>query len=381
MARLDRHSKQRGRHLGDRPALIAGIAFRGHRGRGTDALNSCRVTGVPEPADKQSHIGALAATVGVQLVQDQEPQTPGRLDQTSIPGAGEDQFQHHVVGQQDVRRVSDDPGPVFRGLLPGITIESHRRAIRIANLQELPQLPQLTVGQGIHRIDDDRLDPRPVCSSRLGRQDPVNDRDDVRKALPGPRPGCQHITTPGARRLDRFTLMLMKSEDRAVGVVVLEPEDPLALRVKQPFGDQVGDRTAGGKVRVERQPGVWPLVSPGHALGNVLADVLVVDVDETAGELTVVVDQPITNPENIHATSRSAALRRLKMMTCLCRIRKHPRSAHGRHVPLNRLIQRTTGPIRTDATGIGEEHVSGVTGAVLRTALNHVSGCPRGVPA
>jgi hypothetical protein len=31
-----------------------------------------------------------------------------------------------------------------------------------------------------------------------------------------------------------------------------------------------------------------------------------VDVDEAAGELTVVVDQPVTNPENIHATSCSA---------------------------------------------------------------------------
>jgi len=136
--------------------------------------------------------------------------------------------------------------PVSRGLLPGITIEGHWRALGIANLEELLQLPQLAVGQGVHRVDDDRLDPRPVCSGRLGRRDPVNDRDDVRKALPGPRPGRQHIAAPGARRLDGLTLMLVQPEHRAVGVVVLEPENPLALRLEQPFSDQVGDRTAGG---------------------------------------------------------------------------------------------------------------------------------------
>ena len=129
MAGLDRHTEQGGRHLGDRPPLIAGVALRGHRGRGADALNSRRVAGVPEPADEQGHVGALAAAVSVQLVQDQEPQAPRRLDQAPVPGPGQDQFQHHVVGQQDVGRIRDDPGPVIRGLLPGITIEGHRRAL------------------------------------------------------------------------------------------------------------------------------------------------------------------------------------------------------------------------------------------------------------
>ena len=37
--------------------------------------------------------------------------------------------------------MGDDPRPVIRRLLPGITIESHRRAIGIADRQELLQLP------------------------------------------------------------------------------------------------------------------------------------------------------------------------------------------------------------------------------------------------
>jgi hypothetical protein len=98
MARLDRDAEQGGRHVGDSPALIAGVAFGGHRGRGADALNVRRVAGIAEPADEQGHVGALAAAVGVQLVQDQEPQAPGRLDQAPVPGPGEDEFEHHVVG-------------------------------------------------------------------------------------------------------------------------------------------------------------------------------------------------------------------------------------------------------------------------------------------
>ena len=70
MAGLNRDAEQGRRHVGDRPALIAGVAFRGHRGRRADALNVRRVAGVAEPADEQGDVGALAAAVGVQLVQD-----------------------------------------------------------------------------------------------------------------------------------------------------------------------------------------------------------------------------------------------------------------------------------------------------------------------
>ena len=42
-----------------------------------------RVAGVADPADQQRHVRALAAPVGVQLVEDQEPQAPGRLDQAA----------------------------------------------------------------------------------------------------------------------------------------------------------------------------------------------------------------------------------------------------------------------------------------------------------
>ena len=61
-----------------------------------------------DAAHEQRDVGALAAAVGVQLVEDQEPQALGRLDQPFSYGPGEEQLEHHVVGEQDVRRAGDD---------------------------------------------------------------------------------------------------------------------------------------------------------------------------------------------------------------------------------------------------------------------------------
>ncbi len=72
-----------------------------------------------------------------------------------------------------------------------------------------------------------------------------------------------------------------------------------------------------------------------------LSDVLVVDVHETAGELPVVVDQPVTNPEDIHSTPRSATAWRLKV-TILFRTCKHPRFARGQHAVLRDLPVNST---------------------------------------
>ena len=48
------------------------------------------------------------------------------------------------------------------------------------------------------------------------------------------------------------------------------------------------------------------------------------DVDEAAGELPVVLDQPVPNPEDIHATPRSCRMPLLRV-TPPCNICKPPR--------------------------------------------------------
>jgi hypothetical protein len=234
MGSLDRHTKQRGRYLGNRPALIAGVTFRRHGGGRADALNVRRAAGIAEPPHQEGHIRTLPATVGMQFVQHQKLEAGSCLDQGPFPRPGEDKFEHHIVGQQNVRRIRDDSCPVPRRFLPGVTVERHRRAVRVTDRQELPQLPELTVGQGVHRIDDDRLDPWPVCPRRLGRQDAVDDRDDVREALTRTRARRQHIAAAGARRLDGLALVPVQPQHWATGVAVLEAEDSLALGLEQP---------------------------------------------------------------------------------------------------------------------------------------------------
>ena len=73
-------AEQGGRDLGDRLLLLLGAALGGHRRRRADALDVRRVADVPEPSHEERYVRALPAPVGVQLVQDEEPQALGRLD-------------------------------------------------------------------------------------------------------------------------------------------------------------------------------------------------------------------------------------------------------------------------------------------------------------
>jgi hypothetical protein len=67
-----------------------------------------------------------------------------------------------------------------------------------------------------------------------------------------------------------------------------------------------------------------------------LTDVLVVDVDETAGELPVVVDQPVTNPENIHVTP--GAVRPQTFRWPSMRRPQSSKAADGQHSLLDQVI-------------------------------------------
>ena len=73
------------------------------------------------PAYQQGDIGALTATVGVQLVEDEESQRLSSADQpVSLHGPGEEVLQHDVVGQQDVWPALQDPVPGLGVLLAGV---------------------------------------------------------------------------------------------------------------------------------------------------------------------------------------------------------------------------------------------------------------------
>ena len=86
-----------------------------------------------DPADEQGDVGALPAAIRVELVEDQEPEVGGGLDQPPLPRAREEQLEHHVVSQQDVGRVRDDRLALFVVLLARVPRERDRSlAIREA---------------------------------------------------------------------------------------------------------------------------------------------------------------------------------------------------------------------------------------------------------
>jgi hypothetical protein len=134
-----------------------------------------------DPADEQRHVGTLPAAVGVQLVQHEEVQAGGHPDEAlAVLGPGEHQLQHHVVGEQDVRRVVPDRPAARVVLLAGVAGEGDRLPTRpVAVAQELLQLLDLAVGQRVHRVDDDRPDPPAGLPGRAVPQHPVDDGHDV----------------------------------------------------------------------------------------------------------------------------------------------------------------------------------------------------------
>ena len=57
-----------------------------------------------DAAHQQRDVGALAAPIRVQLVEDQEAQALRRRDEALLVRPREEQLEHHVVGEQDVGR-------------------------------------------------------------------------------------------------------------------------------------------------------------------------------------------------------------------------------------------------------------------------------------
>jgi hypothetical protein len=151
----------------------------------------------------------------------------------------QDQLQHHVVGQQDVRRLAGDAPAIVLGLLAGVPGKAHRGlASGITALEELLHLMHLAVGQGVHGVHHDRLNARPVLAASLGPQDTIHNRDQISQALPGSGTGGQDVTASSPGYLDRVPLMLVQPEHGSLidaAGLGLKPKDPRALGMQQTF--------------------------------------------------------------------------------------------------------------------------------------------------
>ena len=98
-------------------------SFAGHGGRGSDAdrrLVWCAA--VAKTTNEDGDIGALAAAIGVQFVENDEIQSVRILYNLGIELVlpRQQQFGHHEVGQQNVRRVVCDSLPILLAFLAGV---------------------------------------------------------------------------------------------------------------------------------------------------------------------------------------------------------------------------------------------------------------------
>ena len=152
-------------------------------------------------------------SIGMKFIQHQKLQPLSGSDDLLIEGVlpGEDVLQHHVVRQQDVRRVVLNPFPFRIFVLAGIAREANfLGALWIAVAEILLQLFELAVAQGIHRVDDDRPNALGGVTRPASRDDALHHRQDVADRLAGTGAGGEDDTATGEHNLERLQLVEMQ---------------------------------------------------------------------------------------------------------------------------------------------------------------------------
>lgn len=207
--RLYRKAKDARGHIGDSALALLPPAAAGHGGRGADTEQMMGLEALPQPAHQQGHVGPLAPAVGVEFVEHQEFESPGRMDQVLVTGPGKDEVKHDVVGQQDVRGPGEDLRPLGLAFLPRVARKPHRAfAVGVALVDELIELVHLTVGQGVHGVDHDGLDALAVAPL----EHVVDDGNEVGQALAGARPRSDHVVFSACCGADGLLLVTVQLE-------------------------------------------------------------------------------------------------------------------------------------------------------------------------
>lgn len=162
---IERNTKKRFGNLGYFTLLLFGGATAGHGGRGADADDVVAAEGEAAAPDQQSNVRTLSAAVGMQFVENEEAHTLRGANQFAVLAAGEQQLQHHVVGEEEVRWITTNHLLFDNLLLTRISGKADGwLPFRLTLLKELLEFFFLTVGQGVHRIHHNGLDApsRPI---------------------------------------------------------------------------------------------------------------------------------------------------------------------------------------------------------------------------
>ena len=213
-------------HFRHCPVLFRPFGGGGHRGGRPDADQVVRFQLRAEAADKERDIGALTAAIRMEFVEHQELKPLAVLYDRAIGRTHEDEFQHHVVREQDVRRIRAEHLTLGLGFLPRVARHGERRRVPGVR-QELLNFFLLRIRERVHRVEDDR----PGARFRIGRfffKDPIDDRNKEGKRLTGAGAGRHDVRLFLSRELDCLGLMEIKPERLSVFI----SENRAALRMQ-----------------------------------------------------------------------------------------------------------------------------------------------------
>ncbi len=244
--------------LGDVVTLLGTRSTAGHGRRGPNDLEGRRGARLAQAADEHPNVGPLPTTVGMELIEYQELQVAAcRANQTlALARPGEDQLEHHVVGQDDVGRIGENRFPLLVGLLAGVAgVAQGSLAFGVAEVDELLQLQRLAVGQRVHWVHDQRTESVAGTVSQY----PVDDWRNVGQRFARPCASRQHIVRSGAGGLDGLGLVPVEPQAASViAVLRFGAEDAGAFRVQHLPLNQLVGRRARLEVGVQLDPRLGP---------------------------------------------------------------------------------------------------------------------------
>src|SRR5258708_39423311 len=194
---------------------------------------------------KQGNVSSLATTVGMQFIQNQKLQRFG-AEQSSLGRTREDQFEHDIVGEQDVGWICNDALALFIRFLASITLEGDRASfVGITQAEKLLQFLHLAIRQCIHGIDNDGLDTMPGAVA----QHIIDDRDNVSKAFSRTCAGGEDITRASAGAVDGLGLICVQSQRPTFAIVFgfIFAENSRAFTMKNASRYKPFDRLSASK--------------------------------------------------------------------------------------------------------------------------------------
>ena len=195
-------------HNRDLLRLFGECAAARHRGGSPYAQQIGCVTGFARTTNEHRNVRPLASTVGMQFVEHKKFQPFCRLYDLAIEGACQQQFEHHVVGEQDVRGIAGDFVPACQVVLSGIAIEPNWFfSLRVTDSEKLFEFTVLAVAECVHGVDDNGLNSLSAAVAKHA----VDDRNDIGQAFSRARSGGQDVILATVGGLNCGDLMSMQT--------------------------------------------------------------------------------------------------------------------------------------------------------------------------